>query len=120
MKVAVWGISLILAIVWTAGIAITVEVVRWSIGALAAGGVGGLTEAVARIPVADWLAPFIDIFGGREMLSAVASWLQSASTFLPLASQSLGWLVPALWVVWALGLGVLLIVTVLVSRLLRG
>ena len=119
MKVFVWGTAVLLAIFWTAGVAIAVEVVQWSVGAIASGGVGGITEAVSRIPLPEWVAPVIDLFGGRETLAAVASWLQTVSTILPSASESLGWIVPARWVVWGLGLVGLLIVTVVVSRFVR-
>lgn len=119
MKGFIWGTAVLLAILWTVGIAIAVEVVQWSVGALASGGVAGITEAVARIPLPEWVVPFVDLFGGREILATVSSWLQSLSTVFPSASQSLGWFAPALWVVWGLGLVALLIVTVLVSRFVR-
>ncbi len=119
MKIFVWGTAVLLAILWTAGVAIAVEVVQWSVGAIASGGVAGITETVARIPLPEWIAPVVDLFGGRETLAAAASWLQTVSTMLPSASQSLGWVVPALWVVWGLGLVGLLIVTVVVSRFVR-
>ena len=120
MRGFIWGTAVLLTILWTAGIAIAVEVVQSSVSALASGGVAGITEAVARIPLPEWVVPFIDLFGGREMLATVSSWLQSLSTAFPSASQSLGWFAPALWVVWGLGLVALLIVTVLVSRFVRG
>lgn len=119
MKVFLWGTALLLAVLWTAGVAVAVEVLQWSVSALAAGGVTEVTGAIARIPLPEWLAPFVDLLGGQQALAAIVTWLQSISTLLPSVSQSLDWLVPALWVVWGLGLLALLILTTVISRFVK-
>jgi hypothetical protein len=122
LKLFLWCAALLLALLWTGGIAIAVQIVEWSIAALASGSAAGLAEAAARVPIPEWLAPFVDLSGGRETLVAIAAGLQSLADVLPSATQSLGWLIPTLWVIWGVGVLGLAVLTVLASRLigLRG
>jgi hypothetical protein len=122
LKLFLWCAAVLLALLWTGGIAVTVKIVEWSIGALASGSAAGLAEAAARVPIPQWLAPFVDLAGGRETLIAIAAGLQSLAAALPSATQSLGWLIPTLWVVWGVGVLGLAVLTVIASRLigLRG
>ncbi len=90
MKTIIWGAFGVLALLWTGGVALVAELLQWSAGALASGGVTGRAEAAARVPVPTRLAPFVDLAGWREILSSVAIALESLSTILPPLGESLG------------------------------
>lgn len=119
VKIILWGVFGLLVLLWTALVAISVEIVQWSSAALAAGGVSGLAEAAASLPIPAWLAPFLDLSGWRETLATLAAWIESLSALLPSLGQSLSWLVPVIWVVWGMGTLTLLVLTLLASRLIR-
>lgn len=119
MKAILWGGFVLIALLWTGGVAIAIEILEWSAGLIASGGLSGLTDAAAGVPIPGWLAPFVDLAGWRDILSGAAAWLSSLSAMLPSPSQSLSWLVPLIWVVWGLGISALLFLTFLASRFLK-
>lgn len=119
MKAIVWGAFVVLSLIWTGGAVVAVELVEWSSGVLASGGAVGLADAAARVPLPAWLSPFIDLTGWREAVSLVASWIDSLSAMLPSLGESLGWITPAIWTVWGLGILALGVLTILASRLIR-
>ena len=63
--------------------------------------------------------PRVDLTGWRELLQWFTSVLQTVSALLPSAGQSLGWLVPFIWILWGLGLVAMLLVTLIGSRFVR-
>ena len=119
MKAILWGAFALLGLLWTGGAVIAVEILKWSAGALASGGISELTGAAAGVPIPGWLAPFVDLAGWREIIAGTTAWLSSLSAVLPSPSQSLAWLVPLIWVVWGLGLLALLVLSLLASRFLK-
>ncbi len=119
MKAILWGGFVLLALLWTGGIVIAIEILEWSAGVIAAGGLSELKEAAASVPIPGWLAPVVDLAGWRDILATAAAWLSSLSAILPSPSQSLSWLVPLIWVVWGLGTLALLLLTLLASRFLK-
>lgn len=119
VKTILWGAFVLLALLWTGGIAIAIEILEWSAEVIASGGLSGLTDAAASVPIPGWLAPFVDLAGWRDLLSSAAAWLSSLSAALPSPSQSLSWLVPLIWVVWGLGTLALLVLTLVASRFLK-
>lgn len=119
MKVIIWSVFLLLALLWTAGAALFAQLTEWSIGLLASGSAADLVDRVGQIAVPAWLAPWVDLTGWRELLQWFTSVLQTVSALLPSAGQSLGWLVPFIWILWGLGLVAMLLVTLVGSRFVR-
>jgi hypothetical protein len=117
VKVIIWSVFLLLAVLWTAGAGLLALLTEWSIGLLASGSATDLVDRAGQIPVPAWLAPWLDLAGWRELLQWFTSVLQTVSALLPSASQSLGWLVPLIWILWGIGLVGLLLVTWIGSRL---
>jgi hypothetical protein len=103
VKVIIWSVFLLLALLWTAGAALFAQLTEWSIGLLASGSAADLVDRVGQIAVPAWLAPWVDLTGWRELLQWFTSVLQTVSALLPSAGQSLGWLVPFIWILWGLG-----------------
>lgn len=119
MKVIIWSVFLLLALLWTAGAGLFALLTEWSIDLLATGSAADLVYRAGQIPVPAWLAPWLDLAGWRELLQWFTSLLQTVSALLPSASQSLGWLVPLICILWGLGLLGLLLVTWIGSRFVR-
>jgi len=119
VKVIIWSVFLLLALLWTAGAGLLALLTEWSIGLLASGSAADLVDRAAQVPVPAWLTPWIDLAGWRELLQWFTSLLQTVSALLPSASQSLGWLVPLICILWGLGLLGLLLVTWIGSRFVR-
>ncbi len=119
MKVIIWSVFLLLALLWTAGAGLLAWLTEWSIGLLSSGSAADLMERAGQITAPPWLGPWFDLAGWRELLQWSTSVLETVSALLPSAGQSLGWLVPVVWIVWGLGLAGLLLLTLIGLRLLR-
>jgi hypothetical protein len=119
VKIIVWSSFLVLALLWTAGAALVAQLTEWSLGILASGTATDLVEAVAQAPIPAWLAPWLNLAGWRELLQGFTALLQSITALLPTADQSLGWLVPFIWIIWGIGMVALLLLTFIGSRLIR-
>jgi hypothetical protein len=117
MKAIIWSAFLLLAVLWTAGAALFAQLTEWSLGLLASGSATDLVDRVAQIPIPPWLAPWIDLSGWQELVAWFTAVLQSISAMLPAAGQSLGWLVPLVWIIWGIGMLALLVTTLIGARL---
>ena len=110
MKIALWLVFLLLAALWTGGAALAAFAVQWAGQLAASGAATDLGQAAAQAPVPGWLALWgIDpalLRGVQEMLL----WgLQALRDVLPAMGSAIGWLVPVVWVFWAIGLVLLLV-----------
>lgn len=103
-----WVVFALLALLWTGGAALTAWAVEWMAQALADGGAAQAAGELAALPVPPWIAPWADPALVQAVQSALAWSVEAAQGALPLAASAAGWLVPLVWVVWALGLVVLL------------
>ena len=111
MKLVLWLSFGLLALLWTGGAALVAGVTEWAAQLLASGGVVDWTRAAANVPVPAWIALWVDPQAVRFAQEA-AQWalevLGSMSAALPTAGQLIGWLVPLVWLLWGLGLLLLL------------
>lgn len=110
MKVALWLLVVVLAALWTGGAALTAFVAQ-AVGLLiASGGATDLGQAAAQVPVPAWLALWgIDPAWVRGLQETLLWVLQAFVDLLPWIGSALGYLVPLVWVLWAIGLFVLLL-----------
>ena len=114
MKRAVWIAAAVLALFWTGGAALLALLVELAAQGLAAGGQAGLPET-ADVALPPWLAGWIDPAWWQAALQAASVALATASAWAPALSTAVGWLEPAIWVAWALGILALLALAVLVA-----
>ncbi|MFY8083381.1 MAG: hypothetical protein ACOVN7_06575 [Rubrivivax sp.] len=111
MKRALWlGVGL-LALLWTGCAALVAGLTDWAAQVLASGGVADWTRAAANVPVPPWIALWVDpqaVLFVQEAVRWVLDVLGSWGAALPTAGQLVGWLVPLVWLLWGLGLLLLL------------
>jgi hypothetical protein len=119
MVMASWVVFGLLAVLWTAGAWLAVEVTQWAADALASGTAAQVARDAAALPVPDWARLWIDP-AWVQALQSMLSWsMDVAGAMLPTAGTAAGWLVPAIWVVWAVGIAMLLLAAGGVHALLR-
>jgi hypothetical protein len=112
MKVVLWIVIALLAALWTAGAAATAALTGWAASQVASGAALELGTSAAQWPVPAWLALWVDPAMLRATQEALLWGLQNLQQTLPWAGAALGWLVPLVWLLWGLGLALLLIVAV--------
>jgi hypothetical protein len=98
----------LLALFWTGGAALAAWLVHWAAQALADGGAVAAGREFASLPVPQWIAPWVDPALVQAARSALLWTMEAARDLLPLAGSAAQWLAPVVWVVWGLGLLVLL------------
>jgi len=108
VKVALWGVFVLLAALWTGGAALTTQIVAWSAQGLASGAAADIGNAAAAIAMPRWLAPWFDPAAWTALQQTVGATLDSLAALLPGIGGLVGWLAPLIWVFWGLGLVALL------------
>lgn len=111
MKVLLWLMFALLALLWTGGAALLAGLTDWAASVLASGTVVDWAKAAAQWPLPGWIALWVDPQAVRFVQEAVLWALGALGTLangLPLAGQLVGWLVPLVWLGWGLGMVVLL------------
>jgi hypothetical protein len=104
MKIAVWIIFSVIALLWTAGTFIAAKLTQWGTVLLSSGNLEPLQSGVAQWPMPEglplWLDPaMIGILQQYALLS-----LEALRDAMPYMSMMMGWLVPLIWAVWGVGL----------------
>lgn len=109
MRLALWVTVSIIALLWTGGAALIAEIVDWAAREAAARGTGEAVASVAEaVTLPSWLSPWVDVSTWNTAVQAVTGIITSAQASLPALGGVIGWLVPAVWVFWGLGLAALL------------
>lgn len=109
MRIAVWIVFGVLALAWTGGAWLAAELTGWLGRTVATGQAADLGQAVAQWPIPAWVGAWID--------PALIVWLQdgvlwaitAVSGAAPAIGSAIGWLVPVVWLVWALGTALLVV-----------
>ncbi len=108
MKCILWGGIGFLSLLWTSGAALLAQAVLWSSRRMSDGPALSLEAAVSTVIVPVWLSPWFDPSSLTNIVHMVQGVLGSFSSVLPTMGMVLGWLIPAIWITW--GLGMLLLV----------
>ncbi len=109
MKTLIWVLFALLALFWTGAAALGAALVQWGAGLIAAGPGAGFDDPAAFGALATWLAGWLDPAALRALQDAALATAQALQAALPWIGAALGWVVPVIWVVWALGLALLLL-----------
>lgn len=110
MITAVWVVVAVLAAFWTGLAALLAQLTDWLSAAMASGAAGSALDQIGQWPVPAWLAPWVDPAWVETMQASVLEWLQWLSAAMPAIGGLMGWISPLVWLLWGLGLVVLLCV----------
>ncbi len=108
MKMTVWIVCLLLLGFWTGGTLVLTALTEWGARQLASGEAAALGDILAQWPVPAWVAVWVDTAMIEAVQGGVTWALQALHGALPLVGSAVGWVVPLIWVLW--GLGVILLV----------
>lgn len=108
MKITVWIVTAMLALLWTGGAFIAASLTDWAGRMLATGGGADWARAASEWPVPAGIGLWIDPAAVEAAQAALRWSVEGLGGVLPLAATAVDWLVPLIWVLWAVGLGLLL------------
>ena len=100
MKILLWVVVLIAAMLCTLLAVLFASVVGW-LSTHMAGSADVISQA-AQWPLPAWLAAFFSPALLEPMRTAVVVVIDALATGIPWVAPLLGWLVPVVWIVWAL------------------
>ncbi|HEX5388613.1 MAG TPA: hypothetical protein VFW67_02525 [Burkholderiaceae bacterium] len=113
MKWLLWSVVALAALFWTGLVAVGAQLSDWLAGVVASGQAVEVARGAAQWPVPAWLGLWVDPAWVALLQQAWADAFTWLSDLLPAtagwAGNLLGWVAPLLWVVWALGLGLMLL-----------
>ncbi|MFT3954173.1 MAG: hypothetical protein QM722_07195 [Piscinibacter sp.] len=109
MKLLIWIVFGVFAALWTGAALAAVGVTQWVADQIASGAAVDLAGVAVQWPVPAWLLPWLDVATVQAVQQSVVALLEWLRDNWPRVGALLGWLVPVIWVVWALGLGVMLL-----------
>lgn len=110
MIAAIWVVVAVLAAFWTGLAALLAQLTDWLSAAMASGAAGSALDQIGQWPMPAWLAPWVDPAWVETMQASVLEWLQWLSAAMPAIGGLMGWISPLVWLLWGLGLVVLLCV----------
>lgn len=109
MKTIIWIVFALLAALWTGGAWLVAGLTQWAAQLLSSGGAVDVAEAAASWSIPAWLGLWVDMSWIAAAHTALVSLLESARGGWPMLADVSGWLVAGVWVVWGLGVGLLLL-----------
>ena len=113
MKTALWIVFALLAALWTGTALVSAELTGWLAATVASGAAGDVINNVGQWPVPAWLALWVDPAWLTALQGVWADAFTWLSGLLPAtagwAGALLGWVAPLLWLVWAVVLGLMLL-----------
>jgi hypothetical protein len=119
VKILIWCVFGLLAVVWTGGSWAVAAALQWAAGLLASGEAIEVGQVLAGWSIPAWLTRWIDITAVQAVLDGVLWTLEATQKSWPWVRGLLGWLVPLTWAVWALGMLGLLGLTGLLHAVVR-
>jgi hypothetical protein len=108
MKILIWVITTLIALLGTLLVAVMAFTVGWLSDNMA--GSADWVNRLAEVPVPAWLSLYLDPAIMAWVRTASVGALSAVATSLPWLAPMLGWVVPVLWVGWAIVLIVILLI----------
>jgi hypothetical protein len=100
MKILIWSVTVVLAVLGTGLLALLAFTVGWVSDNMATG--ANWIERLSQLPVPGWLSLFLDPAAAEWVRSVLAAGMGAMAAGLPWLAPVLGWLVPVMWVIWAI------------------
>ena len=111
MKIMLWAAFGVLAVLWTLGALIVVELVQWGAQVIESGAAVELGRSAAQWPVPAWLALWLDPAAIKAAQAGLLTGFEAFRSALPWVGSAVGWLVPLVWISWGTGVALLLAMT---------
>jgi hypothetical protein len=108
MKAILWGGIALLTLLWTSGAALLAKTVHWSAKRMTAESTMTFEMATSSVVIPVWLAAWFDPMALSTILETMQDMLGTFSSVLPTVGMVMAWLIPAIWITWALGMLILL------------
>lgn len=113
MKWLLWSVVAVLALFWTGLVAVGAQLGDWLAAVVASGQAVDEARRAAQWPLPAWLVLWVDPAWLTLLQQVWADAFTRLSDMLPAtagwAGTLLGWVAPLLWLVWAVVLGLLLL-----------
>ena len=119
MNLFIWVAFALWALVWTGGAIAASALIHWGGGLLESGGAAQLGQAMTSLPVPLWLTYWVDIEAIHAAFDGIAWTLDSAQQALPWLGKVLTWMLPLTWLLWAVGVGLMLLLAFAAQLLLH-
>lgn len=119
MKLLIWSVFALMALLWTGGAFALASALQWAVGMVASGDAAQWGQSVAAWPVPAWMSYWLDPAALRAAMEGVVWSLDALQQARPWVGALMAWLVPAVWVMWGLGLVTILMLAVAAHLLLR-
>jgi hypothetical protein len=121
MKILFASGTALLALLWTLFIAVSAALADWLAGQ--GGQLQGGMQALAQWPMPPWIGLWLDPALAEALRASVVWTVEALTAFMPWIMPLLEWVAPLLWVIWALGMAMLVALAgvglFLISRLRR-
>lgn len=104
MKAVIWIVFGVIAALWTGTALAAAGVTEWVAAQIASGAAVDLAGVAVQWPVPAWLLPWLDVATVQAVQQSVVALLEWLRDSWPNIGALIGWLVPVIWVTWALGL----------------
>jgi len=101
-------LALVLAL-WTGGTLLLSSLTQWVGTLLADGKLTSVGSALPQWPLPGWLEAWVDPVWWEQAQRSAVGLLASFGDLLPWLGAAVGWLVPLIWIGWALGVVLLLL-----------
>ncbi|MBX3604841.1 MAG: hypothetical protein KF788_06205 [Piscinibacter sp.] len=109
MKLAIWIVTGVLALLWTLGAWALAALFGWVAGQATPGDPVELARVLTSWPIPAWVTAWIDPAALHAALAGIVWAVEELQRGWPWVSAALAWLVPAVWVAWGCGLVMLLV-----------
>jgi hypothetical protein len=119
MAILIWSVSFLVALLWTAAAVIFVEAIQWTAQQLSTGAPAVLESATGDIVIPALISPLLEPATWATLFQSLQSLVATTTAVIPNLGSMVSWLVPLIWVGWALGLVVLLAIATLGTVLIK-
>ena len=111
-----WFLVLALLTIWSMGVWLLHSFAAWSIAGV--GALAGHSQSIAQVVLPGWAvfwAPPELIMAIKAGSETVLPWVYSALSALP---NAVGWLSPLVWLLWSIGIAILVVGGVLLHAMI--
>jgi hypothetical protein len=119
MMLLIWTGFALGVLVWTGSAVAVSALLYWGAGLLGSGEAAQLSLTVTSLAAPLWLTYWVDIEAIHAAFDGIVWTLDSAQQALPWVGKLLTWLLPLTWLLWAMGVGLMLLLAFAAQLLLR-